>query len=126
VNDLRAAASARETGVRVDRIAEARNVAKEHMGSDAIVTSAQPGKSYSGKIIGILGGPASPDRSAIQAVSDNHAILHDIKNISANANLKIGDEAAFDVDDRGESISKGIGAQQNGKNNERAREGMRR
>ncbi|MDR2780591.1 MAG: ssDNA-binding domain-containing protein, partial [Synergistaceae bacterium] len=38
VNDLRAAASAREMGVRVDRIAEARNVAKEHMGSDAIVT----------------------------------------------------------------------------------------
>jgi antirestriction protein ArdC len=101
VNDLRASASSREASAGVDKIAAARNVAKEHLGKDAIVTSAQPGRTYQGNIIGILGGLASPDRSAIQAIGDNHAILHDIKNISANANLKVGDEISLAADEQG-------------------------
>jgi antirestriction protein ArdC len=103
VNDLRASASSREASVGVDKIAAARNVAKEHLGKDAIVTSAQPGRADSGKILGILGGLTSPDRSAIQAIGDNHAILHDIKNISANANLKIGEDVSLAADEQGYS-----------------------
>jgi hypothetical protein len=112
VNDLRASASARESkaheaGNGIDAIAAARNVAKKELGGNAFVTSAQPGRTYSGKIIGVLGGLTSPDRSAIQAVSDNHAVLHDIKNISANANLKAGEEALLTVDEQGYSAVKG-------------------
>ncbi|MDR1508905.1 MAG: ArdC family protein [Synergistaceae bacterium] len=103
VNDLRASASSREASVGADKIAAARNVAKEHLGKDAIVTSAQPGRTYSGKILGILGGLTSPDKSAIQAIGDNHAILHDIKNISASANLKVGDEISLAADEQGYS-----------------------
>ncbi|MDR0764636.1 MAG: ssDNA-binding domain-containing protein [Synergistaceae bacterium] len=103
VNDLRASASSREASVGVDKIAAARNVAKEQLGKDAIVTSAQPGRTYQGNIIGILGGLTSPDRSAIQAIGDNHAILHDIRNISANAHLKIGDDVSLAVDEQGYS-----------------------
>ena len=103
VNDLLASASSREASVGVDKIAAARNVVKEHLGKDAIVTSAQPGRTYQGNIIGILGGLTSPDRSAIQAIGDNHAILHDIRNISANANLKIGEESSLAVDEQGYS-----------------------
>ncbi|MDR0764299.1 MAG: ArdC family protein [Synergistaceae bacterium] len=103
VNDLRASASSREASVGVDKIAAARNVAKEQLGKDAIVTSAQPGRTYQGNIIGILGGLTSPDKSAIQAIGDNHAILHDIKNSSANANLKIGEDANLAVDEQGYS-----------------------
>jgi hypothetical protein len=116
VNDLRASASAREskaneTGNGIDTIVAARNVAKKELGGGAFVTSAQPGRTYSGKIIGVLGGITSPDRSAIQAVSDNHAVLHDIRNISANANLKVGEEALLAVDEQGYSTAKGMKAE---------------
>jgi hypothetical protein len=109
VNDMRASASAREAnaneaGKSIDKIAAARNVARQHLGDGAIVTSAQPGHTYHGKIIGILGGLTSgPDMGAIQAISDNHAVLHDIKNISANANLKVGEETNMAVDEQGYS-----------------------
>jgi hypothetical protein len=97
VNDLRASASEREskaneTGTGIDKIAAARNVAKKELGGNAIATNAQPGHAYSGKIIGILGGLTSPDKDAIQAISDNHAVLHDIKHISDMSNLKIGED----------------------------------
>jgi antirestriction protein ArdC len=103
VNDLRASASAKEAVSGVDKISAARNVAKQHLGSDAIVTSAAPGKSYSGKIIGILGGLTSPDRSAIQAIGDNQAVLHDIRNISDKNILNTGDETTLAVDGQGYS-----------------------
>jgi hypothetical protein len=127
VNDLRASATARESkaneaGTGIDKISAARNAAKKELGDKAIVTSAAPGRAYSGKIIGILGGIASPDRSAIQAVSDNHAVLHDIKNISANANLKVGEDALLAVDEKGYSALKGREAE----TRSRKREGMAR
>jgi antirestriction protein ArdC len=108
VNDMRASAisreaNAHEAGTGIDNISAARNVAKQHLGDNAIVTNAQPGHTYSGKIIGILGGLTSPDRSAIQAISDNHAVLHDIKNISAESNLKIGDDITLAADEQGYS-----------------------
>jgi antirestriction protein ArdC len=108
VNDLRASASMRETnahaaGNGMDKIAAARNVAKQHLGDNAIVTSATPGMTYSGKIIGILGGLTSPDRDAIQAISDNHAVLHDIRDISAKSNLEIGADLSIACDELGYS-----------------------
>jgi hypothetical protein len=131
VNDLRASASMREAkaneiGTGIDKISAARNVAKKEMGDNAIVTSATPGRTYSGKIIGVFGGLTSPDMSAIQAVSDNHAILHDIKNISANANLKVGVDALIAVDEQGYSAAKGRDAERQSQKREHAREGMRR
>jgi hypothetical protein len=126
VNDLRASASSREAGAGTDKIAAARNVARQHLGKDAIVTSATPGHTYSGRIIGMLRGLAGPDKSAIQAISDNHAVLHDIKDISANANLKAGDDVTFDVDDRFDSVARDMGAQREAREKERSREGMRR
>jgi antirestriction protein ArdC len=127
VNDLRASAAAKEAGVGVDKIAAARNIAKEHLGSDAIVTSAAPGRTYQGKIIGITGHiGSSTDWSAIQAVSDNHAVLHDITNIAARANLKIGNEVSFSVDEQGYSSVQSREPEKNIRDNKRAREGMKR
>jgi hypothetical protein len=131
VNELRASASMRESnaneaGRNIDTISAARNVAKKELGDNAIVTSATPGRTYSGKIIGVLGGLTSPDRSAIQAVSDNHAILHDIKNISDRSNLKVGEEALLAVDERGYSAVKGMETETRSQKREQTREGMRR
>jgi antirestriction protein ArdC len=126
VNDLRASAttreaSAHEAGTGIDKIAAARNVAKKELGGNAIVTSAAPGKQYSGKIIGIFGGPASPDKSAIQAIGDNHAVLHDIKNISDMSNLKIGEDITLAVDEQGYSA-----VQAKNETRTQKREGLRR
>jgi hypothetical protein len=127
VNDLRASASMREskandTGTGIDKIAAARNVARKELGDNAIVTSAWPGHTYSGKILGILGGLTSgPDKAAIQAISDNHAVLHEIRNISANANLKVGDEINLVVDEQGYSA-----VQAKNETRSQKREGLKR
>ena len=108
VKDLRASASAKEAnaheaGAGIDKIAAARNVARQHLGGNPIVTNAAPVRAYSGKIIGVLGGLTSPDKSAVMAISKDRAILHDIKRISENASLKIGDEVNLAVDEQGYS-----------------------
>jgi antirestriction protein ArdC len=126
MNDLRASATTREANVNtagkgLDKIAAARNVAKKELGDNAIVTSAAPGQTYSGKIIGILGGLTSPDRSAIQAIGDNHAILHDIKNISAESDLKIGEDITLAADEQGYSS-----VQTKDETRSQKREGLRR
>jgi hypothetical protein len=131
VNDLRASASMRESkaneaGRNIDTISAARNVAKKEMGDNAIVTSAAPGRTYSGKIIGILGGITSPDRSAIQAVSDNHPILHDIKGVSERSNLKVGEEALLAVDEQGYSAVQDKDKKMDAQTRKNTREGMRR
>jgi hypothetical protein len=125
VNDLRASATAREAnvleaGTGLDKIAAAKNVAKKELGDGAIVTSAQPGHTYSGKIISILGGLTSPDIGAVQAISDNHAVLHNIRNISVESNLKIGEDITLAVDEQGYS------AVQDSKTQSRKREGHKR
>jgi antirestriction protein ArdC len=109
VSDLRASASAREAsaheaGTGIDKIAAARNVAKKELGDNATVISAQPGHTYSGKIIGLLGGITSPENDAIQAISDNQAVLHDIKNISDKSILKVGEDVGLAVDEQGYSV----------------------
>jgi hypothetical protein len=96
------------------------------LGNGAIVTSAQPGKTYSGKIIGVLGGLTSPDMGAVQVISGNHAILHDIKNISDRTNLKVGEEAAFAVDAEGYSAVQERGPESKSQKEEQKREGHKR
>jgi hypothetical protein len=122
VNNLRASASAREAGAGASKISEARAAAKKHLGDGAIVTSAQPGHTYQGKIIGVIG--SGPDRAAIQAISDNHAVLHDIRDISAKSNIKIGEDVALAADEQGYSSIQGRGAK--AKKEQRAREGLKR
>ena len=131
VKDLRASASAREAnaheaGAGIDKIAAARNVARQHLGGSPIVTSAAPGRTYSGKIIGILGGPASPDKSAVMAISKDRAILHDIRRISAETNLKAGDEVNLAVDGQGYSSVQSRGQKTDERKRERSREGIKR
>ncbi|GHV47403.1 hypothetical protein FACS1894204_10750 [Synergistales bacterium] len=151
VNDLRAFASSREasvantvntantvnmtnatnitnttntTNTRTYAIAEARGVAKKQLGDNAIVTSAQPGRAYQGKIIGILGN--TPDRAAIQAISDNHAILHDIRNISDKSNIEVGTDMNFTTDEQGYSEVQNVNTAKNSKKAEHEREGHKR
>jgi antirestriction protein ArdC len=86
VKEMRNAAAVKESGAR-SLITDATAMAKEKMGKDAIVTGAKPGRSYSGKVIGIAG--AHPDMIAIQRISGNQAVLHRIKEKSAEANMSI-------------------------------------
>jgi antirestriction protein ArdC len=129
VNDLRASAtiheqSAHESGAGMDKLAEARTAAKKHLGDGAIVTTAQPGKSYQGKILSIIG--SGPDRAAIQAISDNHAVLHDIRDIAAKSSLEVGKDVTLATDAEGYSAVQDRGAEKKSKKAERAREGKKR
>jgi len=99
-------------------------VAKKELGGGAIVTSATPGRAYSGKIIGIIGD--GPDRTAIQAISGNHAILHNIKDISAKSNIRIGEDVSLGADDQGYSVTQNKGSETHSKKNELSREGLKR
>ena len=132
VNDLRASASGHEqsahgAGTGVNKIVGARDVTKKQLGKNAIVTSALPGRAYQGRIIGVLG--SGPDRSAIQAISDNHAILHDIRDISVQSNLEIGREVNIVTDSEGYSMVQGRSEGKTEKNEKKAeltREGWKR
>jgi hypothetical protein len=109
--DLRASAATREAnaheaGTGIDKIAAAKNVARKELGDGATVISAQPGHTYSGRIIGLLGGAASPESGAVQAISDNQAVLHDIKNISDKSILEVGEDVSLAVDGQGYSSVK--------------------
>jgi hypothetical protein len=126
VNDLRASATSRESAASAatDKITEARNIAKKQLGGGAIVTSDIPGRAYSGKIIGIIGD--GPDKTAVQAISDNRAILHTIKDISAQSNVKLGEDVSLTADEQGYSASQSIGSAASDKKHTLAREGMKR
>jgi hypothetical protein len=88
-------------------VAETKNptaIAKEIMGDWTIVTNAQRGKTYGGKIIGITGDP--PDRTAIQRINSNLAILHRIKDISSETNLYVGADVLISRDKNGKTTIK--------------------
>jgi predicted Fe-Mo cluster-binding NifX family protein len=123
--DLRASATTREAnaheaGTGIDKIAAARNVARKELGDGAMVISAQPCHTYSGRIIGLLGGVTSPESGAVQAISDNQAVLHDIKNISDKSVLKAGEDVSLAVDEHGYSTVR------DSKTQSQKREGHRR
>ena len=101
----------------MDKIAEAGGIAKKHLGNGAIVTSAIPGRTYSGEIIGIVGD--GPDKTVVQAISDDHAILHNIREFSAKSNIRIGEDVNLTADEQGYSVTQSKG-------NELIREGLKR
>lgn len=124
VNELRASATRNEVSAAPSKLTEAREAAKKHLGSGAILTSAQPNKIYSGKIVGVLDN--GPDKTAIQLISGNHAVLHTIRDLSAKSVLNIGDEVNLSVNEDGNSIVQGRAAVEKAKKAELAREGMKR
>ena len=107
----------------MDKFTEARDIAKDQLGDGAIVTSAIPGRTYSGKIFGIVGN--GPDKTAIQAISDDHAILHTISEFSAS-NIRIGEDVSLTADEQGYSAVQGKGPETQAKKNELSREGIKR
>ena len=124
VNDLRASASSREANAGNTKLAEARDIAYKQLGNGAIVTNAMPGKTYSGKIIGTIG--EGPDRTAIQAISNNQAVVHDIRNISAVSNIKIGEDVNLATDEQGYSSIQSKGPETHDKKHDLTREGLKR
>ena len=72
---------------------EAITIAKDIMGKDTMVTGTITGHQYSGEIIAIT------DYFAIQRLTKNQAVLHEIKNISDNANLEIGEKITLKKQD---------------------------
>jgi hypothetical protein len=90
---MRASASEKETAAASSPVADAISAAKRNMGPGAIVTNAQAGKTYTGKIIGVTG--THPDTIAIQKISGNQAVLHRIKDISAETNIQVGADVSI-------------------------------
>jgi hypothetical protein len=93
IKDMRSAAPTKETTAsqyRQNR-SDATTLAKDKMGKGAIVTNAQAGRTYSGKIIGVAGVAKNhPDTIAIQRISGNQAVLHRIKDIASESNIAVG------------------------------------
>lgn len=124
VNDLRASASSREMASGMDKLSEARIIVNEQLSRESVITSATPGRAYSGKLIGIIG--EGPDRTAIQAVTDNHAILHDIRDIAAMSAIKVGEDMNLITDQQGYSNILSRGAETYTQIREVTREGHKR
>jgi hypothetical protein len=93
IKDLRNSASEKEASASKSASARATAIAKEKLGQGAIVTNAQSGRTYSGKIIGVTGN--HPDTIAIQRISGNQAVLHKIKDIAAESNISVGAELSI-------------------------------
>ena len=80
VKDLQADATVKEQAGKLEAI----TATKEIMGKDTVVTTAKNGEKYQGEII------AKTDIYAIQRLTDNRAVLYEIKNISDEANVELG------------------------------------
>jgi hypothetical protein len=93
IKGLRNSAAETEASASKNAGAKAVTIAKEKLGQGAIVTNAQPGRTYSGKIIGVTGN--HPDTIAIQRISGNQAVLHRIKDIAAESNISVGAELSI-------------------------------
>jgi hypothetical protein len=93
IKDLRNSAAEKEASASKSAGAKAVAIAKEKLGQGTIVTNAQPGRTYSGKIIGLTGN--HPDTIAIQWISGNQAVLHKIKDIAAESNISVGAELSI-------------------------------
>jgi hypothetical protein len=116
VKELRNSAAVKDADAAKNPVASAKSLAKEKMGHGAIVTNAQPGRSYSGKVIGIAG--AHPDTIAIQRISGNQAVLHRIKEKSAEANMAIGADVTISTGNNGKIEVKSRNEASKGKENE--------
>ena len=123
VNELRASAAWHEASASPNKLMEARELAQKQMGGGAILTSAQPGRSYSGKIIGVL--ENGSDKTAIQMLSGNRAVLHTIKDAAAKSTLNAGEDLTLAVDENWQSAVQERSAEK-AKKAELTREGVRR
>jgi hypothetical protein len=56
-------------------------------------------------VIGVLA-LGETDKTAIQAISDNHAVLHDIRTLSLSEGIKPGEVMSLEVDEHGLSAVK--------------------
>ena len=102
IHEMHAAAGAKERTAGKVRFADAVDVAKGLMGEGAIISNAQPGKPYTGQIVGLVG--KEPDLIAIQRISGNQAVLHKIKEVAAEANIEVGAEVTITKGSDGQSV----------------------
>ncbi len=102
VHEMHAAAGAKEMAAGKVRFADAVNVARDLMGEGSIISNAQPGKPYTGQIVGLVG--KEPDMIAIQRISGNQAVLHRIKEVAAEANIEVGAEVTITKGADGKSV----------------------
>jgi hypothetical protein len=106
IKSMRASAAEKETAAASStagsaiNAAAARSAAKKKM-PGAIVTDAEPGKTYMGKIIAVTG--SHPDTIAIQKISGNQAVLHRIKDISAETSIQVGADLSIAKDKNGKT-----------------------
>ena len=89
------------------------------MGAGVIVTSAAPGRTYQGDLIAVIDNGRSS--LAVMAISDDRAILHDVKK-SAGAGLETGRGMTLVTDSEGYSAVQGRDAE----TPPQRREGLRR
>lgn len=105
VRDMATSANEKEAVAGKSRFAAATEMAKEKLGPSTIVSNAQPGQSYTGKIVGLVG--HGPDAIAVQRITDNQAVLHKIKDMAAETNVEVGAKLTISKGSDGKSIAKG-------------------
>lgn len=79
---------------------KALGAAKAVLGPRVLVTDAQAGRSYRGKII------AMTDTHAIQRISENQAVLHEIGSMAREAALEVGSDVSVTLHRNGSSTVK--------------------
>ena len=92
VREMRSSAASKEDAASRNT-SEAAVFAKRKMGPGVIVTTAQKGRTYTGRIIGLSG--SHPDTLAIQRISGNQAVLHRIKDIASESDIAVGAELSI-------------------------------
>jgi hypothetical protein len=92
VREMRSSAVSKEDAASRNT-AEATALARGKMMPGVIVTAAQKGRTYTGKIIGMTG--SGPDTLAIQRISGNQAVLHKIKDIASESNISVGTDLSI-------------------------------
>ena len=120
INKLLADATSKdEQASKISKL-KAITVTKNILGKDTCVISAKPGETYQGEII------AKTDVYAIQRITNNQAVLHDIKDISDEANAEIG--ARITLFNRGDKtiIQENTNDSQNLENEDELEEGYER
>ena len=81
-------AAAEKESVASEAKSKALGAAKAVLGPRVLVTDAQAGKNYRGKIV------AMTDTHAIQRISENQAVLHEIGSMAREAALEVGSDVS--------------------------------
>jgi uncharacterized protein YjbI with pentapeptide repeats len=92
----------KKTGLMYQKtVGDANQTAREIMGNGTIVTSAHPGRTYRGELVAVIGSRSND--VAVMAISDQHAILHDIRKAEMSAGFIIGEQMTLVTDADGYS-----------------------